>query len=51
MPLRKKDVIEAARANEFNVNEFLEEINQKNVVALAIKPVTLNLLINIYLAY
>lgn len=50
VPLRKKDVIEAARANEFNVNEFLEEINQKNVVALAIKPVTLNLLINIYLA-
>ena len=29
VPLRKKDVIEAARANEFNVNEFLEEINQK----------------------
>lgn len=50
VPLRKKDVIEAARANEFNVNEFLENINQKNVVALAIKPVTLNLLINIYLA-
>ena len=49
VPLRKKDVIEAARANELNSNKFLEEINEKNAVPLAIKPLTLNLLINIYL--
>lgn len=49
VPLRKKDVIEAATANKINSNEFLKEINEKNVVPLAIKPVTLNLLINIYL--
>ena len=48
IPLRKKDVIEAAKVNKFHVNGFLEEIDQKNVVPLAIKPVTLNLLINIY---
>jgi predicted NACHT family NTPase len=49
VPLRKKDVIEAAKANKLNSNEFLKEIDEKNVVPLAIKPVTLDLLINIYL--
>jgi predicted NACHT family NTPase len=49
VPLRKKDVIEAATANKLNSNEFLKEINEKNAVPLAIKPVTLDLLINIYL--
>jgi predicted NACHT family NTPase len=49
VPLRKKDVIEAATANKLNSNEFLKDINEKNAVPLAIKPVTLDLLINIYL--
>lgn len=48
IPLRKKDVIEAAKANKLDSDNFLKEIGEKNVVPLAIKPVTLDLLINIY---
>ncbi|RJR05488.1 hypothetical protein C4588_08380, partial [Candidatus Parcubacteria bacterium] len=46
LPLRQKDVIEAAKVNELNWNKFLEIINEKEVVPLAIKPLTLNFLIN-----
>jgi predicted NACHT family NTPase len=47
-PLRKKDVIEAAKANGLDAWRFLGEIDRRNVVPLAIKPITLSLLINVY---
>lgn len=48
-PLRRVDVIEAAKANNLDHNVFLQEIDQKEVVPLAIKPVTLSFLINTYI--
>ena len=48
-PLRRVDVIEAAKAHNLAPDVFLQEIDQKEIVPLAIKPVTLNFLINIYL--
>ena len=47
-PLRRKDVIEAAKANGVNADAFLREVDHKAVVPLAMKPVTLGLLLNIY---
>jgi len=47
-PLRRKDISEAAEANQFDSEEFLREIDRKEIVPLAIKPITLNFLINIY---
>ncbi|MDZ7966112.1 MAG: hypothetical protein RM368_14205 [Nostoc sp. DedSLP03] len=48
-PLRRIDVSQAARIAKINDAEaFLEEINQKNVVPLAIKPITLEFLIKTY---
>lgn len=47
-PLRRVDVIEAALSNQISPDEFLEEVQQKEVAPLAIKPVTLNFLFNIY---
>lgn len=46
--LRKKDVIEAANLNNIGSNMFLKEIDDKEVVPLAIKPITLNFLLNIF---
>jgi len=48
-PLRRVDVIEAAKVNNLDPNVFLKEIDQKEVVPLAIKPVTLGFLINTYI--
>lgn len=48
-PLRRVDVIEAAATNNLDHNVFLQEIDQKEVVPLAIKPVTLSFLINTYI--
>ncbi len=47
-PLRRKDVTEAARAEAIELDEFLEEVQKKNIVSLAIKPVTLKFLLNTY---
>jgi predicted NACHT family NTPase len=47
-PLRRKDVREAARAEEIDLHDFLEEVQKKNIVSLAIKPVTLKFLLNTY---
>lgn len=47
-PLRRKDISEAAEANGLDSIEFLKEIDRKGIVPLAIKPITLKLLINIY---
>ncbi len=48
-PLRRVDVREAAKIEGIdNPGVFLEEINKKNVVPLAIKPITLEFLIKTY---
>lgn len=47
-PLRRIDVIEAAKAEGFSSDDFLMEIDQKGVVSLAIKPITLEFLLNAY---
>jgi hypothetical protein len=47
-PLQKDDVITAARANGLDPDSFFREIESKNVVPLAIKPVTLEFLLKTY---
>lgn len=48
VPLRKIDVVEAAKSNNLDSEQFLTEIERKEIVPLVIKPVTLNFLLNIY---
>ena len=48
VPLRRADVIESARAEGISPDDFLKEVGQKNIVPLAIKPVTLGFLLNTY---
>jgi len=47
-PLRRIDVIEAAKAERCFPDDFLKEVHQKNIVPLAIKPITLGFLLNTY---
>ncbi|MGJ3246479.1 MAG: NACHT domain-containing protein [Elainellaceae cyanobacterium] len=47
-PLRRIDVVEAAEVENFSPDNFLKEIDQKDVVPLAIKPITLGFLLNTY---
>lgn len=47
-PLRRIDVVEAANLEELSSDDFLNEIDQKNIVSLAIKPITLVFLLNTY---
>lgn len=47
-PLRKKDVIEAVVTNVLEPEQFLQEVYSREVVPLAIKPLTLNMLMKIY---
>jgi predicted NACHT family NTPase len=47
-PLRRKDVILAAKTHELDHEKFLQEIDRMKAVPLAIKPVTLRFLINSY---
>lgn len=47
-PLRRVDVMEVAKVKGFEPNGFLEEIGRKAVVPLAIKPITLEFLLNTY---
>ena len=47
-PLRKRDVREAAGTEGVEVDSFLEEVDRRNAVPLAIKPVTLNFLLKKY---
>jgi predicted NACHT family NTPase len=47
-PLRRVDVIEAAKANGLNTDDFLHEIDQMEAVPLAIKPITLKFLLVTY---
>lgn len=48
VPLRRVDVREVADANGIDPNAFLQEVNTKNAVPLAIKPITLKFLLNTY---
>lgn len=47
-PLRKIDVIEAANKNNLDHNIFLQQIYDREAVPLAIKPLSLKFLLNIY---
>jgi predicted NACHT family NTPase len=47
-PLRQVDIIKAAQANNLGPDKFLNEIRDKEVVPLAIKPVTLKFLLDTY---
>lgn len=47
-PLRRMDVVEAAKVNNLDPEAFLYEIDRKEVVPLTIKPITLNFLLNTY---
>lgn len=52
VPLRRVDVSKAAKIEGIdNPEAFIEEINRKNVVPLAIKPITLEFLIKTYRSY
>jgi hypothetical protein len=48
VPLRRRDVEEAARIEEFDPEGFTRELLVREVVPLAIKPVTLGFLFNLY---
>lgn len=48
LPLRKKDVLEAVQNKGLDEEAFVQDIESKEVVPLAIKPVTLNFLISSY---
>jgi hypothetical protein len=50
-PLRRVDIEEAAKDEGFLPDSFLEDVRQKNIVPLAIKPVTLGFLLNTYRRY
>ncbi len=47
-PLRRVDVVEAAKTDGLNADNFLKELHKREVVPLAIKPVTLRFLLNTY---
>ena len=47
-PLRRLDVIEAARANNLSPDAFLAEVSRRNAAPLASRPVTLQQLLSIY---
>lgn len=47
-PLRRIDVTGAVETTGFSPAEFIKEVEQKEIVSLAIKPVTLKFLLNTY---
>ncbi|SDE48747.1 hypothetical protein SAMN02799630_05538 [Paenibacillus sp. UNCCL117] len=47
-PLRRVDVYSAASSFEIDADKFMSEVSEKEVVPLAIKPVTLKFLLNLY---
>jgi len=48
VPLRQKDITEAARMNHLDNEAFLDAIAEKEAQPLAMKPVTLQMLLNLY---
>ena len=47
-PLRRADVIKAATVEGLSPESFLKEVSKKDIIPLAIKPVTLKFLLNTY---
>ncbi len=47
-PLRHNDIHLACEANNIDPEQFLSDVRQKEVIAFAIRPMTLRLLLNIY---
>jgi len=47
-PLRRVDIVEAAIANGLDSGAFLQEIDRKTAMPLAIKPLTLDFLLKLY---
>ena len=47
-PLRRVDAIEAARANRLSTDAFIEATDRAGAVPLAIKPITLQFLLNTF---
>jgi len=47
-PLRRKDVVDAVIANELDPELFIQEVQSREVVPFAIKPLTLKMLMNIF---
>ncbi len=47
-PLRRVDIASAAKTEGLDENAFLQAIEQQEVAPLAIKPITLNFLLNTY---
>jgi hypothetical protein len=47
-PLRRRDLAEAAAQCHLDAASFLEEIDQRELAALAMKPVTLRFLLNLF---
>ncbi|MEH1907262.1 NACHT domain-containing protein [Nostoc sp.] len=47
-PLQRGDILEAASKNNLDCNQFSQEVFDKEIVSLAIKPITLKLLLDIY---
>jgi len=48
VPLRRVDIVEAVSTEQLSSDVFLRKVQDKNLVSLAIKPVTLQFLISIY---
>jgi len=48
LPLREKDIYEAARSEGIDSENFLKELKRKQVGPLAIKPVTLKFLLKLF---
>lgn len=48
VPLRRIDIIEAAKMEGLNSKNFIDAIYEKEIVPLAIKPITLKILLNIF---
>lgn len=47
-PLRRIDVVEAAKAENISPDDFLKKLDERDIVPLAIKPITLKFLLNTY---
>lgn len=47
-PLRRVDVIETLRAHSIDIDAFFSELDRLGAVPFAIKPITLNFLVNVY---
>jgi len=48
LPLRRRDVRAAAEAEGIDPDQFVEDVGRRGAPPLAIKPVTLRMLINLY---